>query len=69
MAEAFIFFRVSRDDGSMTPLGVYEMGTSPSCLAINAAGTRLYSANETDRVGSKKKARLARSKSTGEAEA
>jgi 6-phosphogluconolactonase (cycloisomerase 2 family) len=27
------------------------MGTSPSCLALNAAGTRLYSANETDRVG------------------
>jgi len=27
------------------------MGTSPSCLAVNAAGTRLYSANETDRAG------------------
>jgi 6-phosphogluconolactonase (cycloisomerase 2 family) len=26
------------------------MGTSPSCLVLNAAGTRLYSANETDRA-------------------
>ena len=38
----------------MTPSGVVEMGTSPSCLALNAAGTRLYSANETDRVGDDK---------------
>ena len=30
------------------------MGTSPSCLVLNAAGTRLYSANETDRVGDDK---------------
>jgi 6-phosphogluconolactonase (cycloisomerase 2 family) len=27
------------------------MGTSPSCVVLNAAGTRLYSSNETDRVG------------------
>ena len=38
----------------MTPAGIHEMGTSPSCLALNAAGTRLYSANETDRVGDDK---------------
>ena len=38
----------------MTAADVHEMGTSPSCLALNAAGTRLYSANETDRVGDKK---------------
>jgi len=44
-------FRVNRDTGAMTPAGIYEMGTSPSCLALNAAGARLYSANETDRVG------------------
>lgn len=44
-------FRVNRDTGAMTPAGIHEMGTSPSCLALNAAGTRLYSANETDRVG------------------
>src|SRR5205823_3239141 len=43
-------FRVDRASGAMTPAGVHEMGTSPSCLALNAAGTRLYSANETDRV-------------------
>jgi 6-phosphogluconolactonase len=45
------FFRVNRATGAMTPAGIYEMGTSPSCLALNAAGTRLYSTNETDRVG------------------
>lgn len=44
-------FRVDRATGAMTPAGVHEMGTSPSCLALNAAGTRLYSANETDRGG------------------
>ncbi len=47
-------FRVNRDTGAMTPAGVFELGTSPSCLALNATGTRLYSANETDRVGDKK---------------
>src|SRR5439155_14529309 len=31
-----------------------EMGTSPSCLALNTSGSRLYSANETDRVGEQK---------------
>jgi 6-phosphogluconolactonase len=44
-------FQVNRTTGVMTPSGIYELGTSPSCLALNAAGTRLYSANETDRVG------------------
>ena len=44
-------FQVNRDSGALTPAGVHEMGTSPSCLAVNAAGTRLYSANETDRAG------------------
>jgi 6-phosphogluconolactonase (cycloisomerase 2 family) len=44
-------FRADRVTGALTPAGIVEMGTSPSCLAINAAGTRLYSANETDRVG------------------
>ena len=47
-------FRVDRDTGALTPHGLVEMGTSPSCLALNAAGTRLYSANETDRVGDDK---------------
>jgi 6-phosphogluconolactonase (cycloisomerase 2 family) len=44
-------FRVDRATGAMEPAGVHEMGTSPSRLAVNAAGSRLYSANETDRVG------------------
>ncbi len=44
-------YQVDRTTGAMSPSGVYELGTSPSCLALNAAGTRLYSANETDRVG------------------
>jgi 6-phosphogluconolactonase (cycloisomerase 2 family) len=35
----------------MTPAGVYDLGTSPSCLALSASGTRLYSANETDHIG------------------
>src|SRR5262249_29305977 len=47
-------FRVDRTTGVMTAAAVHEMGTSPSCLALNAAGTRLYSANETDRVGERK---------------
>jgi 6-phosphogluconolactonase len=44
-------FRVDRTTGAMAPIGVVEMGTSPSCLALDAKGTRLFSANETDRVG------------------
>src|SRR5579862_467116 len=47
-------FRVDRGTGAMTPAGVVEMGTSPSCLVLDASGTRLYSANETDRIGEDK---------------
>jgi len=47
-------FNVDRTSGAMTPNGVVEIGTSPNCLALNTAGTRLYSANETDRVGDDK---------------
>jgi 6-phosphogluconolactonase len=47
-------FAVDRATGAMKAAGIQEMGTSPSCLAVNAAGTRLYSANETDRVGENK---------------
>src|SRR5258708_10008595 len=47
-------FRVDRATGAMTPAGIHEMGTSPSCVVLNAAGNRLYSANETDRVGDEK---------------
>ncbi len=47
-------FQVDRTSGAMTPMGIVEMGTSPSALAVNTARTRLYSANETDRVGDDK---------------
>lgn len=47
-------FRVNRVTGALTAAGLHEMGTSPSHLVFNAAGTRLYSANETDRVGTDK---------------
>src|SRR5215475_7864260 len=51
-------FRVDRKSGAMTSSGVFELGTSPNCLAVNAAGTRLYSTNETDRVGEAKEGTL-----------
>lgn len=47
-------FQVNRETGALQPTGVYPMGTSPSHVAINRNGTRLYSANETDRVGSER---------------
>lgn len=47
-------FRINRQTGVMTAAGTYDLGTSPSCLAVNKTGTRLYSANETDRVGDDK---------------
>ena len=43
------YFQVDRQSGDLTPAGVFPMGTSPSCLAVNPTETRLYSANETDR--------------------
>ena len=47
-------FQMDRTTGAMEVAGVHEMGISPSCLCANTAGTRLYSANETDRVGKDK---------------
>ena len=47
-------FHVDRTSGAMKPAGIVEMGASPSCLALNGARTRLYSANETDRAGDEK---------------
>ncbi|MDG1896820.1 MAG: beta-propeller fold lactonase family protein, partial [Fuerstiella sp.] len=44
-------FRVDRSSGAMTASGLHEMGTSPSALAFNEDRTRLYSANETERIG------------------
>lgn len=43
-------FRVDRTTGALTPAGVFEHPTSPSCLVFNAAGTRMYSTNATDKV-------------------
>jgi 6-phosphogluconolactonase len=47
-------FQVNRTTGALMPASIHEMGTSPSCLALSSSGTRLYSANETDRVGEDK---------------
>jgi 6-phosphogluconolactonase (cycloisomerase 2 family) len=47
-------FQVDRNTGALAEVGVHEMTTSPSCLVLDRAGTRLYSANETDRVGEDK---------------
>lgn len=44
-------FKVDRSTGVLTPAGLHPSGVSPSCLAVSADGTRLYSANETDRSG------------------
>jgi 6-phosphogluconolactonase (cycloisomerase 2 family) len=58
-------YQVDRATGVLTPSGVYELGTSPNCLVLNAAGTRLYSTNETDHVAKATKARSAPSRLTG----
>ena len=47
-------FHVNRTTGALTPSGIVEIGTSPNCLVVNATGTRLYAANETDQVGDDK---------------
>jgi len=44
-------FQVDRKTGAMSASGLHEMGTSPSALVLNVAKTRLYSANETERIG------------------
>jgi 6-phosphogluconolactonase (cycloisomerase 2 family) len=46
-------YYVDRSSGEMTLAGIHDMGTSPSCLALNAGGTCLYSTNETDQFGGK----------------
>ncbi len=40
-------FVVDRTTGALSPHGLFELATSPNCLAINAAGTHLYSTDET----------------------
>ena len=44
-------FQVDRATGAMTPAGVTRWARARVAWRLNAAGTRLYSANETDRVG------------------
>jgi 6-phosphogluconolactonase (cycloisomerase 2 family) len=43
-------FRVNRSTGALAPAGIFESGSSPSCLASNTAGTRMYCGNETGRL-------------------
>lgn len=43
-------FQVDRTTGALSPYGEVEVGGSPSCLVINAAGTRIYSTNETEKI-------------------
>src|ERR1043166_6837441 len=33
-------FQVDRSTGALNPAGIFESGTSPNCLIVNAAGTR-----------------------------
>jgi len=51
-------FRVNRATGALTPAGIQEMTTSPSCLAVDSSGTHLYSTNETDCIGERKEGTL-----------
>lgn len=48
------WFTVNRESGALTPAGVLEQGTSPSCLILNASESLLFSANETAREGAAK---------------
>lgn len=47
-------FEVDRRTGALTARGLFESGVSPNCLVVNAAGTRLYATNETEKVGEAK---------------
>jgi hypothetical protein len=53
-------YSVDRETGALSALGSTDMGTSPSCLVVNEAGTHLYSANETDHVGENKEGTIRR---------
>lgn len=47
-------FRLNPATGALRAAGIMESGTSPSSLILSKDGSRLYSANETDRVGPEK---------------
>jgi len=44
-------FQMDRETGELSPHGVFELPTSPNCLVFNAAGTHMYSTNETEKRG------------------
>ncbi len=44
-------YDVNRETGAMTLKSIHEMGISPSALVLNETKTRLYSTNETERIG------------------
>ena len=41
-------FQVDRETGALSPHGIFELATGPVFLALNPAGTHLYSANEME---------------------
>lgn len=43
-------FQMDRATGALSAAGIFPLPTSPSCLVINAEGTRMYSTNATDKV-------------------
>ncbi len=47
-------FEMDTQTGAFHEVGIAELGTSPSCLVLDARKAFLYSANETDRVGDDK---------------
>lgn len=49
--EGIYIFQVDRVSGSWLPLGVFHNDESPSCLAVNPAGTRVYAANSAAEGG------------------
>ncbi len=44
-------FKLNPETGELVDNGIERLGTSPSSLVLNKTFDRLYSANETDRVG------------------
>ena len=46
-------FHVDRATGALSPCGLFEQKTSPTCLVFNAAKTCLYSMNATDQFEGK----------------
>ena len=47
-------FQFDPGAAALTPCGIYETGSSPSCLVLSADKSHLYSTNETARFGDSK---------------